>query len=144
MAEQQGKQGLQGEQGKQGEPGPTTVLISKRSVLVLQGIGIYIAVALTALVIAVASGLGENDSQNKEIKTLANQNRVALCGLRGDLENRVAGSKEFLKTHPNGLPKLGVTPADIEHEIDNQERTIGTLEVLSCVGVFVPKETDRR
>jgi len=51
VAEQQGKQGLQGEQGKQGEPGPTTVLISKRSVLVLQGIGIYIAVALTALVI---------------------------------------------------------------------------------------------
>lgn len=60
-----------------------------------------------------------------------NQTRVALCALRVDIDQRIAGSQDFLKKHPNGIP--GLIPAGvIRVNIRNSQRTRKALDVLSC------------
>lgn len=54
----------------------------------------------------------------------------SLCALRSDLQVRVDSSEEFLEEHPNGIQ--GISRADIQQGIDNQERTIEALDDLSC------------
>ena len=114
-------------------------LIPKKLAIVLTVLAAYIAVALTVLAVGVWIGLGTDDHQGRELRTVAVQTRAALCGLREDLHQRVVGSQNFLQVHPNGLPKLGVSAASIEEGIHNQERTIATLSVLTCVH---PKRPD--
>ena len=55
---------------------------------------------------------------------------MALCTFRHDLEERVQGSREFLRTHPHGF--LGISPAAIRLGINNQQRTIDALSDLKC------------
>lgn len=54
----------------------------------------------------------------------------ALCTLRADLEQRVDSSRDFLKTHPDGIP--GIPRATFDQGIANQERTIDALHELGC------------
>lgn len=107
-------------------------LIPKWFAYALLVLAVYIAIALTVLAVGVWKGLGTDDHQGQELRTLAIQNRAALCGLRSDLHQRVTGSELFLKTHPNGLPQIGVSAASIEEGIRNQSRTIHALGVLTC------------
>lgn len=107
-------------------------LIPRSLVFGLIGLATYIALALTVLAIGVWSGLGTDSSQSSELRTLALQNRRALCGLRDDLHQRVTGSEQFLQIHPEGLPGLGVSSAAIRETIANQRRTIHALGVLNC------------
>lgn len=65
-----------------------------------------------------------------EIAAVANSTNHALCVLRGDLEQRVADSVQFLAQNPEGLP--GIPPATIQQSIDNQQRTIDALSDLRC------------
>jgi hypothetical protein len=60
----------------------------------------------------------------------ASHSRQALCTLRGDLEQRVQSSRDFLRDHPKGIP--GIPIATIKQGIDNQQRTIDALSSLSC------------
>lgn len=54
----------------------------------------------------------------------------AICALKSDLETRTASAKEFLKTHPNGIPDVPV--GVLKEQIRNQERSIKALSVASC------------
>lgn len=64
----------------------------------------------------------------------ANQNREAACALRQDVQVRVDEGKQFLIDHPRGLPKLGFSRADLEQNLENQERTVDALGGLICFG----------
>jgi hypothetical protein len=114
-------------------------LIPRLLAYTLTGLAVYISIALTVLAIGVWVGLGTDSGQDTRLKTLARQtrhvavqNQTALCGLRGDLEQRVDSSRNFLREHPGGLPDLGITAAAIREGVRNQSRTIGVLEVLDC------------
>jgi Collagen triple helix repeat (20 copies) len=145
-----GRQGASGAAGAAGAPGqkgdPGHVLIPKRTLRVLIGACIVIIIQLGVLISLVVPTLGTNDTQTSQLKRqnkvlvkqgaelriVSEQNRVALCSLRHDLRRRVSRSKAFLKTHPNGLPSLGITAAAILHESENQERSIESLGGLTC------------
>lgn len=58
------------------------------------------------------------------------QTRTALCTFRGDLVQRATTSQTFLDTHPHG--GFGLTRAQIQVGIDNQQRTINALAGLHC------------
>lgn len=75
---------------------------------------------VVAILIAVAAGF------------TANQNREAACALRADVERRVDEGKNFLIAHPNGLPKLGFSRAELQDTVDNQQRTVDALGGLIC------------
>lgn len=64
--------------------------------------------------------------------SVADDNRQAVCNLTADLERRVAASESFAEDHPEAVKKLGFTQAQVEHEIDNQRRTINALSVVPC------------
>lgn len=54
----------------------------------------------------------------------------ALCNFTDDLERRVISSQDFLDDHPKGA--FGFTPAEIQVQITNQQRTINSLSSLDC------------
>jgi hypothetical protein len=119
-------------------------LIHTRTLHVLIGVAIYLALILTALLVMVIISYGTNSSQNDKLRSqthqlavqnnrlrkLSSENRIALCALRHDLKNRVETSTTFLEKHPNGA--LGYSAAAIELQIEGQKRTIDALGSLNC------------
>lgn len=56
----------------------------------------------------------------------------AVCALRADLIRRVGDTEAFLKTHPNGIPKAGISRADLERNLKGQRDTIHALRGADC------------
>lgn len=54
----------------------------------------------------------------------------ALCVFVSDLERRLAQGRAFLKDHPQGIP--GIPAAAIQQGLVNQQKTLDSLEGLSC------------
>ena len=54
----------------------------------------------------------------------------ALCNLRIDVRQRVAGAEAFLKDHPDGIP--GIPVATLRQSLDGQRRTVAALSTLNC------------
>lgn len=63
---------------------------------------------------------------------VANDNRQAVCNLRTDLQERVVSSEKFVTEHPDAIKKLGFTITQVQKEIDNQNRTLKALAIVSC------------
>jgi hypothetical protein len=59
------------------------------------------------------------------------ETHAAICALTADLESRTADSRLFLREHPHGIPGLA-SAAQIRESVENQERTIDALSVVSC------------
>lgn len=78
-----------------------------------------------------------NANQTEKIDNNAQLTNDALCALRGDLEVRVKGSTDFLVKHPTGI--AGITAAQIQEGIKNQERTIAALSILDCPPAPLPR-----
>jgi hypothetical protein len=64
------------------------------------------------------------------INRLADQNKVALCAFRDNIEKQVATSQEFLDNNPEGIP--GLPAATIRSSIQRQKATLVALEILEC------------
>lgn len=58
------------------------------------------------------------------------QAHAALCVFKHDLEVRAAGSRAFLREHPDGIP--GIPASLIRNGLMNQQRTIDSLSNLNC------------
>lgn len=56
--------------------------------------------------------------------------QTALCVMRGDLEQRIHGANEFLRTHPKGIP--GIPASLIRDNVVQQQRTLKSLAPLDC------------
>jgi hypothetical protein len=99
-------------------------------------------VLLTFLVMfgAVATGYQffQLRSFTTETRTALVRTQLALCTFRGDLQTRVDGSKEFLKSHPHGLPGLA-TANQLQDDINNRSRAIASLRGLSCPPPIAPR-----
>jgi hypothetical protein len=66
------------------------------------------------------------------VDQIANQNQLALCAFRGDVQARVVQSEQFLEDHPNGIP--GISPAMIRQSLIAQRQTVDALSILECGG----------
>lgn len=64
------------------------------------------------------------------IEKLAIETNAALCALRADLQRRHDAGVAFLKENPNGIP--GISAADIQRSLGNQQATLDALSDLSC------------
>lgn len=60
----------------------------------------------------------------------AQQNTVALCALRRDLEDRVVSSERFIQEHPKGIP--GIPVKTLIQSTEGQKRTIKALSPIKC------------
>jgi flagellar basal body-associated protein FliL len=63
---------------------------------------------------------------------VSDQNRQAVCNLRGDLQHRVRASEDFISEHPQAIARLGLSLAQVQKEIINQQHTLAALSVVSC------------
>jgi hypothetical protein len=72
----------------------------------------------------------EAAKQRRQLETVAVSTANALCVLRRDLEVRVENTQEFLDENPDGIP--GISSAQIEMSIRNQQETIEALADLRC------------
>lgn len=81
----------------------------------------YILAVLTAILILTAITALEGKSQ-------ADLTVSVLCSFRSDLSARVETSRQFLVQHPNGIPEAGLTRELIQTQLDNQERTLASLD----------------
>jgi hypothetical protein len=68
--------------------------------------------------------------QRNDLKKATENINSTLCILRGDLETRVAASRQFLLDHPQGIS--GISVAILQQSIDTQQRTIDALSGLEC------------
>lgn len=59
-------------------------------------------------------------------------NHNALCTFRGELQDQVISSEQFLKEHPAGLPGLEISAATIRQGVEKQNLAITALSSLSC------------
>lgn len=64
--------------------------------------------------------------------SLATSTNDALCTFQADLERRVETSEDYLAEHPEGIPSLGFSAAEIQNQINNQRRTLDSLSALDC------------
>lgn len=60
----------------------------------------------------------------------SSENHRSLCALRADLEHRVANSRSFLNSHPQGA--FGFSRAVIVKSATDQQRSIRALRYLDC------------
>lgn len=66
----------------------------------------------------------------QEGRDLSIQTTGALCALKFDFQQRIDQNKQFLEDNPNGIP--GITPAVIQQQIDNTQRTLDALSTIEC------------
>lgn len=57
---------------------------------------------------------------------------AALCKFRGDLQQRVDATQDYLNTHPGPEPFPGVSRTSILQSLGNQRRTVRSLSNLNC------------
>jgi fructose-specific phosphotransferase system IIC component len=62
--------------------------------------------------------------------TEGTETHEAICALVADLETRTEGTRLFLTEHPKGI--AGIPASTLRESLQNQERTIGALSVVSC------------
>jgi hypothetical protein len=85
---------------------------------------------LRVIVLLMCFGIALNSAGVYVTWRLNHKSVVSLCELRSDLERRVASSKQFLRDNPHGIP--GIPAKQIRDSINNQSRTIRSLNSLSC------------
>lgn len=93
--------------------------------------GLRIAVA--AFVLSVVLFLGVAGGSIYLLTSKSNEGSEthdAICALTADLEARTEASRRFLDAHPHGI--FGIPAATIRESLQNQERTIDALSVVSC------------
>lgn len=94
----------------------------------------HLAIA-TGVLYAVVIGLTvlawfDSAAKSNNLKRETQRTNQALCTFRADLEQRVRSSEKFLAEHPKGIP--GIPIATIRNSLDNQRRTIDSLNSLHC------------
>lgn len=87
--------------------------------------------ALVATFVAVLAGLTFAIVNNRNLARDGKQAHDALCILKGDLEQRVKSTQDFLNTHPQGF--AGIDAATIQNSLNNQRATVDSLSLLDCV-----------
>jgi hypothetical protein len=60
----------------------------------------------------------------------ADHNRVSLCALRADAQERIDQSEDFIKENPNGIP--GISVEQLRRSTNNSVRTRNALANLKC------------
>lgn len=96
----------------------------------LRRLAVATVIVYVAVVALFVVGYVFSHNQRNAIAASVETTTTALCALRNDLEVRVAASKAFLVENPEGIP--GIPPRQIQDGIDNQQRTINALAVLTC------------
>lgn len=69
------------------------------------------------------------------IYSVADANNKALCAFRGDVQDRVDQTAQYLHDHPHGT-KL-ISTADLQRSLDNSKRTVQSLSNLDCADASV-------
>lgn len=107
---------------------------------------VWVLIVMSCFTIAntmVSFGLfSSNQGQSDDIAALAQSNQKtadqlvkSVCTLRADYDLRIEASKNFLKTHPNGLPAIGLGKGDLLQSQFNMTRTRNALKFVNCDGV---------
>lgn len=84
-------------------------------------------VGLVLSLAALGAGAYELNHRTQE----GTETHEAVCALVADLEERTEGTKEFLASHPDGIPGLA-SASQLRESLANQERTLGALSVITC------------
>jgi predicted negative regulator of RcsB-dependent stress response len=94
---------------------------------------VALTVCLYLIVIALVVWDIYNSSQKRHA-IAQNQLKItsALCAVKSDLQQRIAGSESFLKSHPQGIPALGVSAASLRLTIEGQTATLKALAPVTC------------
>lgn|SRR6476620_1399611 len=93
--------------------------------------GVKIAVAAFALSVVLFAAVVGMAIYIFSGKTAAGtETHEAICALTSDLEVRTEGTRRFLNEHPDGIS--GIPASTLRESLQNQERTIGALSVVSC------------
>jgi hypothetical protein len=87
--------------------------------------------AITALVISLGANVA-TQVYGSEQRRDAREAHDALCAFRNDLVYRVEFSRRLLEEQPELIERFGLTEETVRANLDNQERTIRTLDTLSC------------
>lgn len=82
---------------------------------------LVLLLAVGGITVYVLAGKSDEGSETHE----------AVCALTADLERRTDEAREFLETHPHGLPGIA-SVSQIRESTRNQERTLAALSVVSC------------
>lgn len=63
---------------------------------------------------------------------LAQETHRAACSYRENLREQARASTKYLEQHPNGVPALGISAAQIRQGIGRQQRAVYSLSDLHC------------
>ncbi len=70
------------------------------------------------------------NSADEHVQKVALETHSALCAFKHDLLRRHDDGAVFLIKHPDGIP--GISRADIERSLSNQQATLDSLAALDC------------
>lgn len=117
-----------------GEDAIRTEVYQKLSTLTMVVTGglifiLVFTISMTSLMVFQAYRSGQ---QAATIKQVAVETHSALCTFRGDLARRYNDGLAYEKEHPNGVPALGLSSADLQRSLAAQKSTLDSLTVLDC------------
>lgn len=62
----------------------------------------------------------------------AAETHAAVCVYRNEIASQAQQSESFLNSHPDGLPGLGISAAQIEQGIAREKAAVAALSGLHC------------
>ena len=93
---------------------------SRRLLPLALALAVALIVALPAVTLYILHRVDSNQRANTH----------ALCALRADERQRVDSGRQFLLTHPGGIP--GISPGLIRTSLSDEQRTVNALAGLTC------------
>lgn len=138
-----GAEGAVGRQGLQGEAGPAAMLDPATAKQIKDTLRILVIATVALYLIMLAGGTfvffdsrgssSDNEDRiadNRKLALEGQEAHDALCTFRTDLQRRITLGRQFLATHPEGIP--GISAADLARSIAGQESTLKALKISNC------------
>jgi hypothetical protein len=97
---------------------------SKAAVEIKKTLRLLVIATVVLFVLVVAGGI--------YTWTVSNNNRDALCAYRADLETRIQQGEDFLIKHPEGIPTIGISAAQLKNNLDGQKHAVKAFQEVNC------------
>lgn len=92
----------------------------------------YLVALLAATLMIISLVVAYNFYQIGRQVAENHQTTLAVCAYRHELRLQVTQTQNYLHLHPDGIPTLGVSAAQLERSLHDQEQVLLTLRGLKC------------
>ena len=100
--------------------------------MILIGVALVLMVINMVLLVGVVFDLSSTSQQNARQAHIADETHAAVCVYRSQLKTELMTGEKYLLQHPNGVPSLHLSAAQLEQTIEREQVAVQGLSGLNC------------